>query len=143
MKKSTQLIPLLIAAFCAPLAASALLQSPNSAGSGAYCPDLGVKTIDATFTPTLMASCEYGFVKYEGFGLNLSWEEPICPAMVVFEPVYSATVSKPNMRFEYVDSSTAVAIEFCCNEKTEACIHSGTHDLPGFYPFYIEIPCEY
>ncbi|GEM_PF-4559112 len=141
MKKTTHLIPLLVVALCAPLAATTLLQSQGSTPSASTCPDMGVELISATFTPTQMAACEFGFLKYEGFGLDLSWEDPVCPLTVIWEPPYSATVPKPNMTFQYVDNSHAQLFEFVCDEKQEVCRHSNIHELPGFYPFYIELPC--
>ena len=100
MKKSTHLIPLLIGAFCAPLAAATLLQSPVSTPPMDKCPDMGVQMVDAAFTPTQMAACEFGFLHYEGFGLDLTWEDPVCPLSVIWEPAYSSVVAKPNMTVE-------------------------------------------
>lgn len=143
MKKSTPLIPWLIGALCAPLAAATLLQSPGSTLPADKCPDMGVQMVDATFTPTQMAACEFGFLHYEGFGLDLTWEDPVCPLSVIWEPAYSSVVAKPNMTFKYVDNSHALMFEFVCDKDAEVCRHSTSHELPGFYPFYIELPCAY
>ncbi|MDA9860461.1 hypothetical protein N9C81_01165 [Planctomycetota bacterium] len=143
MKKSTHLIHLLIGAFCAPLAAATLLQSPGSTPPMDKCPDMGVQMVDAAFTPTQMAACEFGFLHYEGFGLDLTWEDPVCPLSVIWEPAYSSVVAKPNMTVKHVDNSHARMFEFVCDKDEEVCRHSASHELPGFYPFYIELPCGY
>ena len=95
---------------------------------------MGVQMVDATFTPTQMAACEFGFLHYEGFGLDLTWEDPVCPLSVIWEPAYSSVVAKPNMTVKHVDNSHARMFEFVCDKDEEVCRHSASHELPGFYP---------
>ncbi len=136
------MIPWLLCLLCTPLAASSLIQSPGGTTGQVYCPNTGVNTVGAKLTPTVTAACKNGFVKYKGFGLDLSWEDPVCPTLVIYEPAHSVTVPKPGMRFKFVDCSKALALEFECDEDTENCNFIGSHELPGAYPFYVELPCE-
>ncbi|MFT7517029.1 MAG: hypothetical protein ACI84O_000817 [Myxococcota bacterium] len=141
MKKTTLLALLLLSSLCAPLANIYPRQSPDTKRRALECPDTGVEHHDAKFTPTQIAACEWGFLSYTGFGLDLRWEDPVCPTTVIWEPPYQSTIPKANVTFQHAGEAHAQMIEFVCDEETESCHHSATHSLPGAFHSYIELPC--
>ncbi len=126
----------LLAALLTPLAA----QDPGGEVT-ADCPDIGaVQHHTATTTSSGFQACDWGMVEFRFGGVTLTWEDPVCPLFILFEPYWTETGEKHGTLILQVHMARALKFNYRCDEKTENCVQVSIDEF-GQYPVHVDSHC--
>jgi len=112
----------------------------GAAGPIENCPNKSVEHVDGTFRVVGPAACENGFLEFSWGGISISWEDPVCPLMMVWTPPYDNIIDGSGTTISSPQAAQAMAFFFNC--KDDNCLLMDQVSLSGDYLTYTVEPCQ-
>lgn len=121
------------------IGAAAFAQS-GTTGPKAKCPNKSVDHVEGSFSVVGPAACDNGLLEFSWGGITVTWEDPVCPLMMVWTPPYDNIIDGAGTTISSPQSARAMAFFFACED--DSCVLSSHIHLSGDYLTYTVEACQ-
>jgi len=111
----------------------------GTTGPKAKCPNKSVDHVAGTFSVVGPAACDNGLLEFSWGGISITWEDPVCPLMMVWTPPYDVIIDGAGTTISNPQAARAMAFFFECADDN--CVLTSHIHLSGDYLTYTVEAC--